>query len=50
MTKEMPETDWREIRQVVGVDFGINFLGTAYDSQGQTIRCNVGRHPPPGGV
>ncbi len=36
MTQEMAETDWAEIRQVVGLDFGINFLVTAYDSQGQT--------------
>ncbi len=36
MTQEMPETDWGEIRQVVGLVFGINFLVTAYDSQGRT--------------
>ncbi|WP_430626526.1 transposase [Sulfobacillus thermotolerans] len=36
MTKDVAETDWAEIRQVVGLDFGINVLVTAYDSQGQT--------------
>ena len=36
MTKDVAETDLAEIRQVVGLDFGINFLVTAYDSQGQT--------------
>ena len=34
-TKEGAETDGAEICQAVGLDFGINFLVTAYDSQGQ---------------
>jgi IS605 OrfB family transposase len=36
MTQEVSAVDLAEIRQVVGLDFGINFLVTAYDSQGQT--------------
>ncbi|PSR21895.1 MAG: transposase [Sulfobacillus acidophilus] len=36
MTQEVVQPDWTAIRQVVGLDFGINFLVTAYDSQGQT--------------
>ena len=36
MTKDVTETDFAHIRQVVGLDFGINFLVTAYDSQGRT--------------
>ncbi|MCL4352408.1 MAG: PhoPQ-activated pathogenicity-related family protein, partial [Firmicutes bacterium] len=36
MTKDVSEMDLAEIRQGVGLDFGINFLVTAYDSQGQT--------------
>ncbi len=36
MTQEVAEPDWAAIRQVVGLDFGINFLVTAYDSQGKT--------------
>ena len=36
VTKDVSETDLAEIRQVVGLDFGINFLVTAYDSQGRT--------------
>lgn len=32
MTKDLPETDVGEIRQVVGLDFGLNLLVTAYDS------------------
>ena len=36
MTQDLPETDFREIRQGVGLDFGINFLVTAYDSPGRT--------------
>jgi len=37
MTAEIPETHGNDIRRVVGLDFGINFLVTAYDSQGRTI-------------
>ncbi len=36
MTKDISETDLGELRQVVGLDFGLNFLVTAYDSRGQT--------------
>ncbi len=36
MTKDVSAIDLADIRQVVGLDFGINFLITAYDSQGRT--------------
>lgn len=36
MTKEFPELGIADIHQVVGVDLGINFLATTYDSQGKT--------------
>ncbi|GAJ41533.1 RNA-guided endonuclease InsQ/TnpB family protein [Saccharococcus caldoxylosilyticus] len=34
--KQVEDVDLGNIRQVVGVDFGVNFLCTAYDSQGKT--------------
>lgn len=34
VTKEVDEPAVHEIRQVVGVDMGINFIATSYDSQG----------------
>jgi IS605 OrfB family transposase len=40
MTKAIDETDANTIRQVVGVDFGINFLLTTYDSKGKTTFIN----------
>ncbi|WP_033007063.1 transposase, partial [Geobacillus sp. WSUCF1] len=40
MTKTIPTVDEHNIRQVVGVDVGVNFLATAYDSQGKTIFFN----------
>lgn len=36
MTKDFPEADDTAIRQVVGIDLGLNFLATTYDSQGKT--------------
>ena len=36
MTKEMDETSLHDVVQVVGVDMGVNFLATTYDSQGHT--------------
>ena len=36
MTKEFPELAFSEVHQVVGVDLGINFLATTYDSQGKS--------------
>jgi putative transposase len=36
MTKEIQEQDLGSIRNVVGVDFGLNFLATTYDSKGVT--------------
>ena len=35
MTKDVSGLDLAEIRQVVGLDFGINFLVTTYDSRGR---------------
>ncbi len=36
MTQDVSAIDLADIPQVVGLDFGINFLITAYDSQGRT--------------
>jgi putative transposase len=36
MTKEIPETDWNQVQQVVGVDMGINFLAVSYNSKDRT--------------
>jgi putative transposase len=36
MTKDIPCVEDHHIRQVVGVDLGVNFLAVAYDSQGKT--------------
>lgn len=36
MTKEVEVTSDRDIKQVVGIDLGINFVATTYDSQGHT--------------
>ncbi len=40
MTKEVKEAELADIRQVVGVDMGVNFLATTYDSQGKTTFFN----------
>ena len=40
MTKELPELDLAGVTHVVGVDLGINFLATTYDSQGETFFFN----------
>jgi putative transposase len=37
MTKEIAEPQVEDPVQVVGVDLGINFIATAYDSQGKTL-------------
>jgi transposase len=36
MTKEIADPDAYRISNVVGVDFGINFTATTYDSKGRT--------------
>lgn len=36
MTKEFPELYFGDIHHVVGIDLGINFLATTYDSHGKT--------------
>jgi IS605 OrfB family transposase len=36
MTKTFEDADLNQIRNVVGVDLGINFITTAYDSKGST--------------
>lgn len=43
MTKDYPQTTPFEINKIVGIDLGINFLATAYDSYGKTIFYN-GKH------
>lgn len=40
MTKEVEETDDDQIRNIIGIDLGINFLATAYDSEGKTMFYN----------
>jgi putative transposase len=37
MRKEVDETPWKSIQQVVGVDLGINFVATCYDIQGKCL-------------
>lgn len=39
-SKEVPEIKASEFQNVVGVDFGINFLAVAYDSDGKTTFYN----------
>ena len=36
MSKEITEPKLADIKQVVGIDLGINFLATSFDSQGKT--------------
>ncbi|WP_042350212.1 RNA-guided endonuclease InsQ/TnpB family protein [Bacillus massiliigorillae] len=36
MTKYFEQASYKNIRQVVGIDFGQNFLATTYDSRGKT--------------
>ena len=43
MTKEFKEASPNNIGQVVGVDFGVNFIATTYDSKGETF-FHRGRH------
>ncbi|KZL88901.1 putative transposase DNA-binding domain protein [Clostridium magnum DSM 2767] len=43
MTKDYPQTTPFEINKIVGIDLGINFLATTYDSYGKTVFYN-GRH------
>ncbi|MCP1123711.1 transposase [Bacillus sp. 3103sda1] len=40
MTKEISEVSEHHIKQVVGIDFGINFVATSYDSNGCTTFFN----------
>jgi len=40
MTKEYQELDFANVNHIVGVDLGINFLATTYDSQGKTTFYN----------
>ena len=40
VSKEVSDFEYSNCRQVVGVDLGINFLATAYDSQGKTTFFN----------
>ena len=40
MTKEMSDFNYATCNQVVGIDLGINFLATTYDSQGKTTFYN----------
>jgi IS605 OrfB family transposase len=46
MTKEYQELNFTSISHIVGVDLGINFLATTYDSQGKTTfyKGNVVKH------
>lgn len=40
MTKEYQQTTPLKINKIVGIDLGINFLATTYDSEGKTIFYN----------
>lgn len=40
MTKEIPELEFTDVNNIVGVDLGINFLATTYDSQNKTTFYN----------
>ena len=40
MTKEHQKLDFANVNHIVGIDLGINFLATAYDSQGKTTFYN----------
>lgn len=40
MTKEFSELDYVDVNNIVGIDLGINFLATTYDSQGKTTFYN----------
>ncbi|MFC4719348.1 RNA-guided endonuclease TnpB family protein, partial [Enterococcus lemanii] len=40
MTKEFPELNDIDVKNIVGIDLGINFLATTYDSQGKTTFYN----------
>lgn len=40
MTKEYQSLDLADVNNIVGIDLGINFLATTYDSQGQTTFYN----------
>ena len=37
MTKELPDLDESQFNNVVGIDLGVNFIATAYDSKGKTL-------------
>ena len=43
MTKEIPLLKEQDVTNIVGIDLGINFLATSYDSKGKTTFFN-GRH------
>lgn len=36
MSKEIPQLNAQEVNNIVGIDLGINFLATTYDSKGKT--------------
>ncbi|GEL78416.1 RNA-guided endonuclease InsQ/TnpB family protein [Tenuibacillus multivorans] len=36
ITKDVPEIDEHDVNQVVGIDFGLNFVATTYDSKDET--------------
>lgn len=40
MTKEFTPLDYANVNNIVGIDLGINFLATTYDSQGKTTFYN----------
>ncbi|MBU8908292.1 RNA-guided endonuclease InsQ/TnpB family protein [Desertibacillus haloalkaliphilus] len=40
MTKEYKELEFANVNHIVGIDLGINFLATTYDSQGKTTFYN----------
>ena len=40
MSKEIPQLNEQDVNNIVGVDLGINFLATTYDSKGKTMFFN----------
>lgn len=36
MTKEVEKLDLQNVNNIIGVDLGINFIATTYDSKGKT--------------
>lgn len=40
MTKELPDFEMNQVNKIVGIDLGVNFIATTYDSKGKTLFFN----------